>query len=213
MIRVCLADDHNLLRAGLKRIIDSETGMQVVGETNDAHDVIDIAQKCKCDILVLDLSMPGKSGIDVLKDVRITLPKIKILILSMHPEEQFAKRTIRAGASGYLTKAAAPDDIITAIKKIASGGKYISSKLAEILVNDFDKTSDNPAHEILSEREFQVLCLIADGKTQVEIAQELALSPTTINTYRNRILTKLNLKTNAELIKYALNNGLAEKTP
>lgn len=213
MIKVCLADDHNLLRAGLKKIINSAPGIEVVGETDNALKVVEEARASKCDILVLDLSMPGRSGIDVLKDVKAALPNVKTLILSMHPEEQFAKRTIKIGASGYLTKSAAPEDIIKAINKIADGGKYISSTLAELLISDFDNDVDKPKHEKLSEREFQVLCFIAEGKTQVEIAEYLSLSPTTVNTYRSRVLEKLDLKSNAELIKYAFNNNLIQKSP
>jgi len=162
------------------------------------------------DVLVLDMSMPGRGGLDVLKDVRRERPLTKVLVLSMHPEDQFAVRLLKAGASGYLTKETAPAELVVAIRKILTGGKYISSTLAEKLAFDLDRDSDKPLHELLSDREFQVLRMLAAGRTVQQIADELLLSAKTISTYRARILEKLNLKSNAEMIRYAIHNRLIE---
>lgn len=210
MIKIFVADDHSLIREGIKNIISREYDMSVVGETADPHRIIELTQQIKPDLLILDLSMPGKSGLDVLKEIKSVSPETKVLIMTMLPEDQFAKRTLKAGASGYLTKDSAPDELVSAIRKIINGKKYISPSLAEKLADDLDDTSPKEPHELLSDREFQVLKMIAAGKSQTEIADELSIGISTVNTYRARILEKLNLHTNAELIHFAYNNKLIE---
>lgn len=210
MIRVFIADDHALIREGIKNLISLESDISVIGETSNPFEILDFLKKNKCDILILDISMPGKSGLDVLKELKSSEIPTKVLVMTMLPEGQFARRTLKSGASGYLTKDSASSEIITAIRRIASGRKYISQSLAEILASDIDDTIDKEAHEILSDREFQILGLIANGISQTEIADKLALSISTVNTYRSRILEKLCLRTNADLIHYAFKNKLIE---
>lgn len=210
MINVFLADDHALIREGVKNLLSAISDIKIVGETANPHEVSELIKKIKCDLLILDLSMPGKSGLDVLKEIKSTSPNTKILIMTMLPEDQFAKRTLKAGAAGYLTKESAPDELITAIRRIASGRKYVSQSLAEKLAQDLDDTSDKPIHDQLSDREFQVMKLIVAGRSQTEIANELLISPSTVNTYRSRILEKLSLHSNAELIHFAYQNNLLE---
>ncbi|MFA7229534.1 MAG: response regulator transcription factor [Melioribacteraceae bacterium] len=208
MINVFVADDHALIREGIKKLVETSGNIRVVGETSDPNNLIGMLGKVKCDVLILDLSMPGKSGLDLLKEIKIILPEIKILIMTMMPEDQFAKRTLKAGASGYLTKESAPDELITAILRIASGRRYVSHSLAEKLAGELADGSEKPAHELLSDREFQIMKMIASGKSQTDIAGELSISISTVNTYRGRVLKKLNLKSNAELIRFAFQNGL-----
>lgn len=208
MINVFLADDHALIREGVKNLLGTISDIKIVGETANPYEVPELIKKIKCDVLVLDLSMPGKSGLDVLKEIKSTSPNTKILIMTMLPEDQFAKRTLKAGAAGYLTKESAPDELITAIRRIASGRKYVSQSLAEKLAQDLDDTSDKPIHDQLSDREFQVMKMIAAGRSQTEIANELSISASTVNTYRSRILEKLSLHSNAELIHFAYQNNL-----
>jgi DNA-binding NarL/FixJ family response regulator len=208
MINVFIVDDHALIREGVKNLLSTISDIKIVGETANPYEVSELIKKIKCDVLVLDLSMPGKSGLDVLKEIKSTSPNTKILIMTMLPEDQFAKRTLKAGASGYLTKESAPDELITAIRRIASGRKYVSQSLAEKLAQDLDDTSDKPLHDQLSDREFQVMKLIVAGRSQTEIANELLISTSTVNTYRSRILEKLSLHSNAELIHFAYQNNL-----
>jgi len=210
MIRVFIADDHALIREGIKNLISLESDISVIGETSNPFEILDFLKKNKCDILILDISMPGKSGLDVLKELKSSEIPTKVLMITMLPEGQFARRTLKSGASGYLTKDSASSEIITAIRRIASGRKYISQSLAEILASDIDDTIEKEAHEILSDREFQILGLIANGISQTEIADKLTLSISTVNTYRSRILEKLCLRTNADLIHYAFKNKLIE---
>lgn len=207
-LKVYLADDHLLIREGLKKILSSEKEFTVVGESDDPDEVIDFFNKNNADILILDLNMPGRSGLDVLKHVKNIKPETKVLILSMYPEDQFAERTIKAGASGYITKETASEELMKALKKIAKGENYVSNSLAEKLLFKKKIIPEQKPHEILSDREFQIMILLANGKTQVEISNELALSTSTVNTYRSRILEKLNLKSNAEIIRYAIQNKL-----
>lgn len=208
-LKIFIADDHLLIREGLKKLLQYEQDLKVVGESDSPEETISFVLENEVDILILDLNLPGKSGLDILKHVKLVKPELHVLILSMYPEDQFAERTLKAGASGYLTKESATDEMIKAIRKVAKGGKYISQKLAEKLI--FRKESDNELpHETLSDREFQVLKLMAKGKSQVDISGELNLSTSTVNTYRGRILQKLGLKTNAELIHYALQNKLID---
>ena len=210
MINVFIVDDHTLIREGIKNLLVQEKDIKLVGETSNPFEVVDQIQKSKCEILILDLSMPGKSGLDVLKEIKTFVPEVKVLIMTMLPEGQFAKRTLKAGASGYLTKDSAGEELITAIRRIASGRKYVTQALAEKLADDLDDTFEKPPHEILSDREFQILKMMAKGKSQTDIADELSISISTVNTYRSRIREKLGLHSNAELIHYAFQNNLIE---
>ncbi len=182
----------------------------MIAETGDPFTVINLLQQNLPDIILLDLNFPGKSGMDILKEIKAMKIDVKILVLSMYPEERFAVRAMKDGASGYLTKETASDVLITAIRKIYAGGKFISSQLAEILVNDLTKTEGKQKHDLLSDRELQVFMGIASGKSQTEIGAELNLSSSTVNTYRARVLEKLDLKTNAEIIYYAIQNKLVD---
>ncbi len=207
-LKVYLADDHLLIREGLKKILASEKNFTVVGESGNPDEVLDFINENEVDILILDLNMPGRSGLDILKHVKNIKPEIKVLILSMYSEDQFGERTIKAGASGYITKESASEELLNALNKIAKGSTFISSTFAEKLLQKSKKISGQKPHELLSDREFQIMILLAKGKTQVEISNELALSPSTVNTYRSRILEKLNLKSNAEIIRYTIQNDL-----
>jgi DNA-binding NarL/FixJ family response regulator len=210
MLRVLIADDHAVVRHGLRQILSDIPELTEVGEAQNGEDALSRVRAEPWDVLVLDMSMPGRGGLDVLKDVRRVRPSTRVLVLSMHPEDQFAVRLLKAGAAGYLTKESAPDELVTAVRKVMSGGKYISATLAEKLAFDMDRDVDKPAHEALSDREFQVLRMLATGKTVQQIADELLLSAKTISTYRARILEKLKLKSNAEMIHYSIQNRLIE---
>lgn len=209
-ISVVLADDHTMIRQGLRKIIESTADIQVVGEVVNGLEVLGEVEQKSPDILVLDINMPGKNGFEIIKDFQIMgySAKTKILVLSMHPEEKFALRSIKAGASGYLSKESAVEELLNALRKIGNGGKYITASLAEKLAFDFASDSGKDPVDELSDREFQVLQLLAKGKPQQEIAAELHLSPSTINTYRSRILEKLKLASTADLIRFAMNKGL-----
>jgi len=207
MIRILVADDHPIVRKGLKQIIEETSDIIVEDEAGNGYEVLEKIQKNNFDVVLLDISMPGKNGLDVLKQIKTIKSNLPVLILSMHPEEQYAIRVLKAGASGYLTKESAPEELVKAIRKVANRGKYVSSSLAERLV--FDLSDGNKmAHETLSDREFQVMCMIASGKTVSVIADELSLSVKTVSTYRARILDKMRLKNNAELTRYAFENNL-----
>lgn len=208
-LKIFIADDHSLIREGLKKLLVYETDLKIIGEADNSDDTVSYIINNEVDILILDINMPGKSGLDILKQLKTFKPNLHVLILSMYPEDQFAERTIKAGASGYLTKESATDELIKAIRKVARGGKYISNHLAEKLIFKKESVSEYP-HESLSDREFQVLKLMAIGKSQVDIAAELNLSTSTVNTYRSRVLDKLGLKSNAELIHYALEHKLID---
>ncbi|MGA2467481.1 MAG: response regulator transcription factor [Thermodesulfobacteriota bacterium] len=210
MLRILIADDHPIVRQGLKQILSEESDMGVFGEAQNSQEVLKLVQKQDWDIVILDITMPGRGGIDVLKELKHQYPKLPLLILSMHPEDQYAVRALKAGAGGYLTKESAQEELIKAIRKIVRGGKYISSTLAEKLAFDLETETEKPLHETLSDREHQVLLMIASGKTVSEIAEELSLSVKTIDTYRARILEKMKMKTNAELMHYAIKNGLVD---
>jgi len=209
MIRVLVADDHAVVRRGLCQILSETPDMLLAGEAVNAQETLATSRARLWDVLVLDISMPGRSGFDILKELRRELPRLPILILSIYPEEQLALRALRAGASGYLTKESAPDELIKAIRKVACGGKYISPNLAETLAFRMDAAIDQPPHQTLSDREFQVLLMIAAGRSPSEIAAELLLSVKTISTYRTRILEKMGLKTNAEIMRYAVQYQLS----
>ena len=210
MIKVMIVDDHLIVREGLKQIITEASDITVVDEASNGTEAIEKVRQVACDVLLLDISMPGRSGLEILKDLNNEAPTLSVLILTMHPEEQYAVRVLKAGASGYLTKESAPDELIEAIRKVSSGGKYISSTLAEKLAYDLAIDTGRPPHETLSDREFEVMCMIASGKTVTEIADEMTLSVKTISTYRSRILDKMRMKTNAELTYYSIKNQLVD---
>ena len=209
MIKVIIVDDHPVVRRGLKQILHEEPDVKVVGEAESAQEAFKIIRTIDCDAVVLDISLPGTSGVEILKQLKCVYKKLPVLILSVHPEEQYAVRVMKAGASGYLTKESAPEELVKAIRKIISGGKYISSSLAERLIMDVD-ASGKPRHENLSDREFEIMRMIAQGKAIKKIAEELCLSEKTVSTYRTRLLNKMNMTTNAEIISYALKNKLIE---
>ena len=212
MIRVLIADDHAVVRQGLKQILGNTPEMLVAGEATNGQEVLDKVRAETWDVVVLDISMPDRSGLDILKQLRSERPKLPVLVLSMYSEDQFAVRVLKAGACGYLTKDSAPDELVKAIRKVVSGGTYVSAFLAEKLAMEIGIGTDSSKlpHEALSDREFQVLRLIAAGKSVKEIAAELYLSVKTVSTYRSRLLQKMNLGTNAELIHYAIQNRLID---
>ena len=210
MIKILVADDHAIVREGLKQIVAEESDMIVAGEAPNATELFKFINNESWDIIVLDINMPGKSGLEALKEIKIQHPKIPVLILSMFGEDQYGIRAIKAGASGYLKKVSAPNELVSAIRKIVNGGKYINPSLAEKLADIVDKRSSELPHDYLSDREYQIMCSIASGKSAEEIADELALSIHTIYTYRNRILEKMSLKSNVELTQYAIQNKLIE---
>ncbi len=210
MKKILIADDHKILRDGLKRILSDSHDFVVTGEAGSSREVLKKMRKESYDVLLLDISMPGISGMDIIKDVKSERPECAVLILSTFPEEQYAMRALRAGASGYLTKESATDSLIEAIKKVSTGRRYVSSSLAERLAFDFTRDSKSIGHERLSDREYQVMCMIASGKPVSKIADELSLSVKTISTNRARLLKKMNMKNNAEVTHYAIKTGLVE---
>jgi two-component system, NarL family, invasion response regulator UvrY len=210
VIRILIADDHAILRRGLKEILTREFKDVLCGEAASAQQALAQAQNQAWDLVILDVTMPGRSGVDLLKDLKRVRPRLPVLVLSMHPEDQYGKRVLKAGAAGYMNKESAPDELIGAIRKVLAGGRYVSPHLAEKLAVDLGKATGRPAHETLSDREFEVLRMIASGKTVSQIASELHLSVTTVSTYRGRILEKMNLSSTAELMRYALLNHLVD---
>ncbi len=210
MINILIADDHALMRAGLKRILKDEPDLKVISEAGNGFEVLESVKKEKIDFVVLDLTMPGKNGLEIIKDLKKINKNIHILILSMHPEDRFAVRALKSGASGYMTKESAPDELVNAIRKIISGRKYISDILAEKLASELNDDSYIVPHKELSDREYEVFIMIASGKKITEIAKELSLSIPTVNTYRSRIFDKMKLKSNVELTHYALSNKLID---
>jgi two-component system invasion response regulator UvrY len=210
MLRILIADDHPIVRQGLRQLIDKTTDMVVADEASSGWEVLNRARASYCDVVLLDISMPGLNGLDILRQLKKESPKLPVLILSMHSEEQYAVRAFRVGASGYLTKQSAPDELLTAIRKVSMGGKYVSSSLAEKLASDLEISAEQLPHETLSDREYQVMRMIAAGKTVAEIAEELSLSVQTISTYRSRILQKMHMKNNVELANYAIRNQLLD---
>lgn len=210
MIRVLIADDHPLVRRGLKQILSETSDITVAGEAQNCAGVLQKISKKKYDVVILDITMPGRGGIDVLKRIKAKNPEIPVLILSIHPEEQYAIRAIRVGASGYLTKNCEPEELLIAIRKVASGGKYIQETVAEKLAFDVSSKNSKPLHDSLSNREYEVLRKIAAGKTVSTIASEMSLSVKTISTYRTRILSKMNMKNNAELTRYCFKQRIID---
>ena len=210
MIKILIADDHAIVREGLKQILSETPDLVVVAEASSGQEVLEKISKNDLDLVVLDIAMPGRGGLDILKEIKTQRPRLPVLMLSMYPEEQYAIRVLKSGASGYLTKESAPSELVMAIRQISQGKKYISPSLAEKLAIDLEINPDKMPHEILSDREYQVMCMIASGKTLKEIADGLSLSIKTISTYRSRILEKMNMKTNAELTHYAIKNNLVD---
>ena len=207
-IKTLIVDDHSIVREGLKRILNESDDINVIAEAGNGEDAIRLIQNQKFDMIILDISMPGKSGLELLQDIKSINPGQHVLILSMHSEKIYAKRTLLAGASGYMTKESASEDLVDAIYKIQSGGKYISPSLAEILVDAIGHNANIATHEQLSNREYQVFEMISIGKKIFEIANDLNLSSKTVSTYRTRILEKMNLYSNTELTQYAIANKL-----
>lgn len=211
MIRILIADDHPLLRAGLRQILQRHPDIEVRGEAEDYNGILARLRESEYDVMLLDVSLPGKNGIEILKALREIYPGLKVLVVSTHPEDQYGLRALRAGAAGYLTKSISLENLVEAVREIAQGRRYISKELAALLADSVGrKDTDAPAHETLSDRELQTLRLIAAGRKPAEIATELALSPKTVSVYRARILDKLGLKSNAELARYAQRHGLVE---
>ena len=210
MSNILIADDHAILRRGLKQILQHALPDVICGEAQNAAEVLDQVHAGSWDLLILDITLPGRSGLDVLRDVKSLHPDLPVLILSMHPEDQYAKRVLRAGASGYMNKESAPEELLEAVAKALAGGSYVSPRLAESLARDLTRPTHRSPHEILSDREFEVLRKLASGRTVAQIADELNLSATTVSTYRARLLEKMNMTTTAELIRYAVENHLVD---
>jgi DNA-binding NarL/FixJ family response regulator len=211
MIRILIADDHEIVRRGIKQIIEETSDLEVIGEASTGQQVIDAVSRLSPDVLLLDISMPGYSGLDVLKTLAANFTDLPVLVLTMHPEEQYAIRVLKAGASGYLTKESAPDELIAAIRKVSTGGRYVSPNLAETLALHVQKGIKTDLHEQLSDREYQVFLLLAQGKTVSQIGEELTLSVKTISTYRSRIMNKMHFSNNIQIIQYALRHDLIDE--
>lgn len=210
MIKVIIVDDHSVVRKGLRQIIEETNDIVVADEASSGYELLERIREKNYDVVMLDISMPGKDGLDTLKEIKYFKPDIKVLMFTVYPEEQYAVRVLKAGAYGYINKESEPEEIIGAIRKVSQGRKYVSPELAELLASNIGASSETAKHETLSDREFQVMCMIASGKTVREIAEELSLSINTISTYRIRILEKMNMKSNAELTHYAIKNNLVE---
>jgi len=210
MIKIIAVDDHSLILEGFKKIVDREVDISIIGEAKSAKEAFEVLKNKSCDVLVLDISLPDKNGLDFLKEIKPWHPDLPILIFSMHPEDRFAIRALQNGAAGYVTKENAPEELVEAIRKVHFGGKYVSKSLAEIIASNFTKQKKLIIHEELSDREFQILLLIGSGESVSKISTQLSISTNTVNTYRRRILEKMNMKTNAELIRYAIQNNLIE---
>jgi two-component system, NarL family, invasion response regulator UvrY len=207
-IRIFIADDHPIVRQGLRRIVEEDPGMAIAGEAGDAAAVLTALQSTAADLVLLDVSMPGGPFLETLKELRTRHPTVRVLALSVHPEDQWAVRALRAGASGYLTKDHSPDQLLEAIRRVYRGGKYVSPTLAERLAEQLDGGAERAPHELLSDREFEVMRRLGNGLTITQIASELALSAKTVSTYRARILEKMAVETNADLVRYAARYGL-----
>jgi len=210
MIKVAIVDDHPLLREGVRKILESEPDIEVIAEAENVSGLVSLTENTDLDLLILDISLPGRSGLDALAEIRKKRPQLPVLVLSMHPEDRYALRALKAGASGYVTKASAAEELLGAVRKVCSGGRYVSRAVAEMLADGLARPFDKLPHESLSNREIQVLCMIAAGKAVTEIATEISLSVNTVNTYRARILGKLEMRSNPELIRYAIEHKLLD---
>jgi len=208
VIRILVVDDHSVVRQGIKQIVADSPDIEIVGEAASGQEALDLVHARAFDVVILDIAMPGRGGLDVLRELKAEKPALKVVVLSMYPEEQYAIRSLRDGASAYLTKGSPPDELILAIRTVASGKRYITPSVADRLATYIEDSSQRPPHETLSDREMGVLVLIGSGKQVSDIAEELNLSTKTVSTYRSRILLKMNMETNAQLIRYSLQHGL-----
>jgi len=208
MIHILIADDHEMFREGIKRICEDNPDLVVAGEASNGNEVLERVAEREYDLLLLDIAMPGLNGLDTLKQLKSLKPKLRVLVLSMYPEDEYAVRAIKAGAAGYLTKAKASRELMEAIKKISDGGNYINASVAEKLLFNMNAESSKPLHKTLSDREYQILAMIVSGRKVGEIADELCLSVKTVSTYKVRILNKMEMKSTAELVKYAVENKI-----
>ena len=209
-MRILIVDDHAVVRRGLKETLGEAFPRATFAEAKSAEETLVHARRQDWDVVILDISMPGKSGLDILDDLHRLRPKLPVLLLSIHPEEQYARRALKSGAAGYLTKDSVPEELKEAVRRVLGGGRYVSAALAEKLAFDLRRGADTPIHELLSGREFQVLRMIASGSTVKQIADEISLSVKTVSTYRARILEKMGMKTNADLIRYAIQTRLVD---
>jgi two-component system invasion response regulator UvrY len=210
VIRILIADDHAIVRRGLRQVIADAPGMSVDGEASSGQEALDMARTRAFDVAIIDISMPGRGGLEVLKNLKTEQPSLKLMVLSMHAEEQYAIRCLRDGASAYLTKGSATEELVRAIRAVAAGHRYVTPSIAERLAERLDLAADRPLHERLSDRELQVLILLGRGRSVGDIARELSLSAKTVSTYRTRILEKMGMASTAELIRYALQNGIGD---
>jgi DNA-binding NarL/FixJ family response regulator len=209
-VRILIADDHPLVRQGLRQVLEAAEDLSVAGEAKDGHDAVALAARVAWDVAVVDYNMPGKGGVELVKELRRRFPDRAVLVLSMYPEDRYALRLLRAGAAGYLNKESAPEELIGALRKVAAGGRYVSAALGEKLALAVSGGDEAPLYEKLSDREYQIMWLIASGKTVGDIARQLFLSPNTVSTYRTRILKKINVRNNAELMRYAIRHQLVD---
>ena len=208
MIKLLIADDHKIFREGLREIINKTSDIRVIDEAKSGNEVLSKVEENNYDVILLDISMPGRSGLDILKQLKQEKPHIQVLILSMYSEEEFAVRAMKTGAAGYLVKDTASKDLIEAIRKVSMGLKYVTPSLAEKLALEIEMGNETPHHAKLSNREYEVMCMISSGKKNIEIAKEILVSPKTVSSYKKRILDKMGMKTNAQLTEYAIRNGL-----
>jgi DNA-binding NarL/FixJ family response regulator len=204
VIKILIADDHAVVRAGLKQMLAGIDDISIIDEAENGFDAVEKVKKNEYSVVVLDIAMPGKSGLDALKEIKLERPSLPVLMLSMYPEDQYAIRVLRSGASGYLTKECVPDELATAVRVVAQGRKYISPSLAERLALNLDVETKQEPHELLSDREYQVMCMLASGKSLTEISVSLSISVKTVSTYRSRVLEKMKLRNNSELTSYAI---------
>jgi DNA-binding NarL/FixJ family response regulator len=211
MIKIIIADDHSVVRRGIKEILSASNNFNIVGEATSGEELLELLSKQVCEVVIMDISMPGRSGLDVLNDIKKFYPSVRCLVLSVHPEEKYGLRVIKSGADGYLTKESAPEELIKALDKINEGGKYLSPGLTDKIVDEITRDQTTaPLHSKLSDREYEIFLLLAEGKPVSEIASKFFLSVHTVSTYRGRILEKMNMKTNADLTYYAVKNKLIE---
>jgi len=207
-LRILVADDHTVVRRGVIDILAEGFPGAEFGEADNGQQVLQLVRKQKWDVVVLDIVLPGRSGLEVLKDIKSSRPELPVIVLSVHPEEHYARRTLRAGAASYLTKNAALGELVQAVRKVLAGGRYVTASVAEALASELNGSAPRAPHELLSDREYEVLCLFASGKTAAQVACELSLSIKTVGTYHARVLRKLGLKSNADLVRYAVENRL-----